>query len=206
MTSSPETNELLPIEPMLPGKPPGLPGDEMAPLWLSRGVHFFRAGLALFLALSCILGLSGCAASSATPWQPATQFFSQEQVKVVLSENSTLPGSPEQIDRVRALPLQNVVALNFNTQELCGLTGCLYALYVQRDRANLPQRVFSGYLNPGLPPGTPLLKQSDQTLNNLPCLTLNQIQGANLKQYSLCFKGQQYEVSNQIDVVVKDKK
>lgn len=206
MTISSETKEL--IDSVLPEEPSMLPGDEPAPLWLSRGVHFFRVGLALFLALSCLLGLSGCTASSATPWQSATQFFSREQVAALLAENSTLTAaSPEQVDRVKVLPLQqNVVAVNFNLQELCGVSDCLYSVYSQSNKSDPPRRLFSAYLNPGVPPGTPLFRQTDQTLNNYPCFQLNQAGTSTLKQSTLCFQERQYEVVSQVDVVVKDKK
>jgi hypothetical protein len=157
--------------------------------------------------LSCLLGLSGCAASSATPWQSATQFFNREQVITLLAENSTLTAaSPEQVDRAKALSLRNVVVINFNTPELCGVSDCLYGVYTLPNKSDSPRRLFSTYLNPNLPPETPLFRPAEQSLNNFPCLTLNQVGTSALKQSILCVKEQGYEVVNQVDVVVKDRK
>lgn len=187
-----------------PPTPVVQPGDSPAPRWLSRGVYFFRWGLALFLALNLFLGLGGCASTPSQNWRSATHFFSREQLAVMLAANSSFKRvHPEQIDRIQGWSLKNIVALNFNTPELCGASGCRVAIYPQ-DKPTQP--VFTAYLDFHLPPGTSLLEATDQSLNGYPCFSLHQLSATQLKRFTLCYTQPKYTVINQVDVAVQDQK
>lgn len=184
-------------------------GEDVAPLWFRKGVYFFRLGLALFLAVSCWLGLTGCSASNPASWHSATKDYSSEAIATLIKTYTTEANpTKEQIDRAQALPLgDRVVALNLGASEVCGSSGCLHLVYDKpTDKAkSLPDKaLLSVYLRPDLPPKTPLLRLTDQTLNDYPCLQLHQVESTTLKRYTLCKSGETYSVTNQVDVVPKD--
>ncbi|MBD1853417.1 hypothetical protein H6F87_26245 [Cyanobacteria bacterium FACHB-502] len=181
---------------------PVLVEDEPAPLWLSKAAYFFRLGITIFLAITCFF-LWSCSATGGMTWRDATQVFSREQVGALLIENSTLTQpNDEQIDRVRAVAIEDVVVLNFNQLELCGTGGCLYAIY---DKSG-SNAFLKTYLQPNLPPNIPLIAAAGQSLNNHPCLQIHQVESETaVKQFLLCNTGGHYSVTNQIERVLKDK-
>lgn len=176
-----------------------LPGDEIAPRWMSKAVYFFRLGLAIFLTITWLLGLSGCS-SAGMSWHKATQDFSAEQVGAMLVENSSLEiATDEQIERVQSVRFQNVVVIDFNQPELCSNWGCLYSLYEKTD-AKSPQSLFKVYLKPTLPSSDSLITDAGQSLNNYPCLHLYQTQSnAVVAQFTICHTGHQYQITNHVD-------
>lgn len=176
--------------------------EEPAPLWLSKAAYFFRLGITVFLAISCFF-LWSCSATGEMSWRDATQVLSREQVGALLVANSTLTQiSEEQINRVRALAIDDVVAVDFNQPELCGTAGCLYAVY---DKSG-SNTFLKTYLQPDLPPNIPLIASAGQSLNDHPCLQVHQVESeTTLKQFLLCDTGGHYSVTNQINRVVKDK-
>jgi hypothetical protein len=169
-----------------------------APLWFSRSAFYFRIGLALFLALSCLLGLGGCT-QGANGWKQATQIFSVDQVRTLLIENSTvMQPTNEQVALVRVMLLDSVAAVDFHQPELCGNRGCLYGLYHRETFAPLLQT----YLQPALPPNVPLFEADGQSSNGFPCLHIHQIDGGTLKRSLLCVVDDRYRVTNQVDRAV----
>ncbi len=181
---------------------PVLAEDEPAPLWLSKAAYFFRLGITIFLAISCFF-LWSCSATEGMFWRNATQVFSRQQVEELLVTNSTLiQPSEEQIDRVRAVTIEDVVVVDFNQPELCGTAGCLYAIY---DKSG-SNAFLKTYLQPNLPPNVPLIAAAGQSLNDHPCLQIHQVESETaVKQFLLCDTGGHYSVTNQIDRVLKDK-
>jgi hypothetical protein len=176
--------------------------EESAPLWLSKAAYFFRLGITIFLVISCFF-LWSCSATGGMSWRDATGVFSRDQVGALLVANSVLTQpSEEQINRVRAIAIDDVVAVDFNQPELCGTAGCLYAIY-DKSGSNAFLRT---YLQPNLPPNIPLIAAAGQSLNDHPCLQIHQIESEiTFKQFLLCDTGGQYSVTNQIERVLKDK-
>ncbi len=83
-----------------------------------------------------------------------------------------------------------------DTQFLCGAAGCAFWAY-RRDQSGF-QKVFSAYLNPHLPPGTPLVEPLPILENGLPQLTVHQLDGTVLQHLTLVFNGQVYAIA-QVD-------
>jgi hypothetical protein len=81
-------------------------------------------------------------------------------------------------------------------QPLCGAAGCVFWGY--RPTKSGFQKVFAAYLNPHLPPGTPLLKPLPILENGLPQLTIHQLDGSVLQHLTLAFDGQSYAIA-QVD-------
>jgi len=58
------------------------------------------------------------------------------------------------------------------------------------------QQVFSAYLNPHLPPATPLIEPLPTLENGLPQLTIHQLDGTVLQYLTLAFNGQTYAIAH----------
>ncbi len=65
---------------------------------------------------------------------------------------------------------------DFNTKELCGAMGCLYAVYTREG-----QQVLSVYLKSGFPNKKIKLFSADGVKNKFPCLLTRQFDGTNQK-------------------------
>lgn|GEM_PF-3213372 len=56
--------------------------------------------------------------------------------------------------------------------------------------------MFSAYLNPHLPPATPLIEPLPTLENGLPQLTIHQLDGTVLQYLTLAFNGQTYAIAH----------
>ena len=79
-------------------------------------------------------------------------------------------------------------------QPLCGAVGCAFWAY--RPTATGFQQVFSAYLNPHLPPGTPFVEPLPILDNGLPQLTVHQLDETVLQHLTLAFNGQIYAIAH----------
>lgn len=180
------------------------------PLWLKQFSWWFRIGLALFLLVSSLIGLTGCSTPNAeVPWQKASEVVPQAVLVEAITQNTSVDRKVSQIEQsMQAWEVPGndgkLVVLDFNTPDLCGTLGCLYVGVWIRDNQP-PAQVFATYLDPNLPENQVLfavLHPSDRPSQQqaLPCLKVMQLKpdaaGATqeLQQISFCFDGQQYRV------------
>jgi hypothetical protein len=169
------------------------PAELPAPRWLNLAVYCFRLGLGVFLALSLLL--SGCAVQAAEFWQPATAVLTPEQIKVIVAEHSSLTidqVTPQWIDQTQVHLMGQLILMDFNTSGLCGSGGCLYVGYRLDQSSSSLKQVLYLRLHPQLPPGVSLFTSADESLEELPCLTVHQMQDDQVQEISFCFDGNQY--------------
>jgi hypothetical protein len=181
-----------------------LPLPPMRLKWL---IHYFRLGFATFLLISTLLGLVSCSRAGAS-WKPAEQVVSAPLLKEVITQNATLTDAEmiEAIAQGKAWSVPgrsgNLVLVDFQASSLCGQLGCLYVGIWVKDK-ELPQQVFSSYLNPNIPKGKMLFEvlAPDETKTvqqkALPCLKVTQVDADavdGMRQVTFCFDGRQYRV------------
>ena len=75
---------------------------------------------------------------------------------------------------------------------LCGALGCAFFGYVPINDGY--QSVLSLYLNPNLPTDVPLIEASETLQNDMPELTIHQLEGAQLLRLRLVLNDGRYEV------------
>lgn len=165
-------------------------------LWVGR---WFRFGVALFLFLSMLLGTSGCSSNSTSAsWLKATEIVPVDLVKRVITENSQL-NPQEVLSSVNAFTVKGkagqLIVFNFNNQGVCGKAKCLYVGYLI-SKNTTPVPVLTTYLNPNLPPQTPLFKivRDPSLSSDLPCLQIQQSMGKSIRQSKWCFNNHQYQI------------
>jgi hypothetical protein len=163
------------------------------------GVHWFRIGLSIFLLLSVLLGLGGCSLNAATvTWNKAVNVVSNSVLEQVIAENTEL-NTKESVENILAWNVAttdgNFTLFNFNTPEVCGALGCLYAGYWFKQNQPII-RVFLSYLNSKLPPGKQLLAVGEKRNQPLPCIKVLQTEKQQLRQFNYCFNGNHYQVTD----------
>ncbi|MTJ55831.1 hypothetical protein FJR38_25785 [Anabaena sp. UHCC 0253] len=169
------------------------------PMRIRYGVHWFRVGLSIFLLLSVLCGLGGCSLNAATlTWHKAVNLVSSSVVEQVIGENTNL--NPQtSVDNTLAVNVAgkdgNLTIFNFNTPDVCGALGCLYAGYWFKPNQPITQ-VFLSYLNPTLPPGKQLLAVGENRNQSLPCVKVLQTEKQQLRQLNFCFNGNRYQVAD----------
>jgi hypothetical protein len=169
------------------------------PMRIRYWVHWFRVGLSIFLLLSVLCGLGGCSLNAATlTWHKAVNLVSSSVVEQVIGENTDL--NPQaSVDNILAVNVAGkdgkLTIFNFNTPDVCGALGCLYAGYWFKPNQPITQ-VFLSYLNPTLPPGKQLLVVGENRHQPLPCLKVLQTDKQQLRQLNFCFNGNRYQVAD----------
>lgn len=162
-------------------------------------VHWFRIGLSIFLLLSVLLSLGGCSLNAATvTWNKAVDFVPSSVVRQVIVENTGLnpKASAENILAWKVTGKDgNFILFNFNTPDVCGVLGCLYAGYWFKKYQPITQ-VFLSYLNPKLPPGEKLLAVGNNHGLLLPCIIVMQTEKQQIRQLNYCFNGNHYQVAD----------
>lgn len=76
---------------------------------------------------------------------------------------------------------------------LCGAMGCKFLGYISTAK-NQYQQVLANYFKPQLPPKVPLIEPTSTIRNGLPTLRVNQLESKQVKQTTLAFDGERYEV------------
>jgi hypothetical protein len=129
-----------------------------------------------------------------TEWQSALSVVERERLFEIIRDNShdlskerdftdILAGI--EIKFLRPLGSPKLAVINFNTKTLCGIAGCLYAVY-QIDKPDKP--LFQWLLDPALPSSIPLFATSGN------CLVVNQFRQVKQQQISIkyCSSGNSY--------------
>ncbi|MBD2694165.1 hypothetical protein [Anabaena catenula] len=163
------------------------------------GVHWFRIGFSIFLLLSMILSLVGCSLNAATVnWKKAVDVVSTPVLEQVIRDNTEL-NTKVAVENILVWDVGvkdgNFKLFNFNTPEVCGVLGCLYAGYWFKPNQPITQ-VFLSYLNPNLPPGKQLLAIGETRNQSLPCIKVLQTENQQLRQLNYCFNGNRYQVAD----------
>jgi len=142
--------------------------------------------------LSVLIGVVGCSSSAATvPWQKATAAVPESVLEQVIQSDTDLDVAQAK-ETLLAWTVDGkegkLTLFNFNTPNLCGALGCLYAGYWLREKQPAAE-VFQTYLNPNLPANKPLFQVGDNRGQPPPCLEVLQIEGDRLRQLNYCFNG-----------------
>ncbi|WP_353933345.1 hypothetical protein WJM97_22935 (plasmid) [Okeanomitos corallinicola TIOX110] len=169
------------------------------PMRIRYGVHWFRIGFSIFLLLSMILSLVGCSLNAATVnWKKAADVVSTSVLEQVIRDNTEL-NTKAAVENILVWDVSvkdgNFRLFNFNTPEVCGALGCLYAGYWFKQNQPITQ-VFLSYLNPSLPPGKQLLAVGETRNQSLPCIKVLQTEKQQLRQLNYCFNGNRYQVAD----------
>ncbi|WP_016948747.1 hypothetical protein [Anabaena sp. PCC 7108] len=162
-------------------------------------VHWFRIGFSIFLLLSMILSLVGCSLNAATiNWKKAVDVVSTPVLEQVIRDNIEL-NTKAAAENILVWDVGvkdgNFRLFNFNTPEVCGALGCLYAGYWFKSNQPITQ-VFLSYLNPNLPPGKQLFAVGETRNQPLPCIKVLQTEKQQLRQLNYCFNGNRYQVAD----------
>lgn len=111
-----------------------------------------------------------------TSWTGANQVVPERVLAAAIQQNYNKAKSEKPLhkNQIKALKVPsrgegNLYVIDFNTPQLCGAGGCLYAVYTQQVRS-----VLSLLLNPNLPKGTSLLSISEEIRNGFSCLVIAQ--------------------------------
>lgn len=136
------------------------------------------AGLSCIFVFFLLLPLfAGAEKSNATGWQTAAVAAPQELVRQAVEQNYL--SAPEEatldFNRVKVLPItpnksKPLYIFDFNTPNLCGIGGCLYAVYTQDGTP-----VLRLMLQATLPKNVPLFAASDKFNSGFPCLVVSQM-------------------------------
>lgn len=163
------------------------------------GVYWFRIGFSIFLLLSMILSLVGCSLNVATVnWKKAVDVVSTPVLEQVIRDNTEL-NTKAAVENILvwdvAVKDDNFRLFNFNSPEVCGALGCLYAGYWFKPNQPITE-VFLSYLNSNLPPGKQLLAVGETRNQSLPCIKVLQTEKQQLRQLNYCFNGNRYQVAD----------
>lgn len=169
------------------------------PHWLWQVGYWFRIGFSLFLLLSVLIGVAGCSSSAATvSWQKATAVVPEPVLEQGIQANTDLDMAQAK-ETLLAWTVDGkagkLTLFNFNTPNLCGALGYLYAGYWLRENQAAVE-VFQNYLNPNLPANKPLFQVGENRGQPLPCLEVLQMESDRLRQLNYCFNGDRYQLAN----------
>ena len=137
---------------------------------------------------------------SASSWGRANQIAPVRLVQMAVQQNYLILKNQKLLDenQIKALKVPdkgagNFYLIDFNSQQLCGSGGCLYAVYTQKG-----QLVLRLLLNPHLPNKTPLFSLSEQTRNGVPCLLIAQSTGEEniVSRRRYCYEGSGFTLVN----------
>ncbi|PMB12555.1 hypothetical protein CI592_02285 [Fischerella thermalis CCMEE 5328] len=178
-------------------KIPPIPDNKIVHL-----VRYFHFSLGIFLLISTLL-LNGCSNTNSAEvglnWHNASK-IPKSLVNLAVSENTSLLPVEVSSIKVATIPTHDqdkrLYLLNFNSSDLCGRLGCLYAGYLGKGQGQYSS-VMNLYLQPDLPPGKHLISvTSDSFTNtsNFPCLDVKQVNfNRTLQEITYCFDGSYYQ-------------
>lgn len=133
-------------------------------------------------------------------WKPANSVAPAALVSTALQQNylenqSKTPLYKNQIKvlKIHSRGAGNVYIFDFNTPQLCGSAGCLYAVYTEDGKS-----VLSLLLNTQLPQKVLLFSVSEQTRNGFPCLEIAQPtkEQSMISQSQYCYEGTGFVLVN----------
>ncbi|HEY9709039.1 MAG TPA: hypothetical protein V6D48_12630 [Oculatellaceae cyanobacterium] len=137
---------------------------------------------------------------SVSSWGSANAVAPAEMVRAALLQNylplkTQKPLDENQIKalKVPSLGAETLYIIDFNSPQLCGTGGCLYAVYTQQGRS-----VLRLLLNPKLPKKTPLFAVSEQSRNGFYCLVVAQSTGKEdtVSRSRYCYEGTGFTLVN----------
>jgi len=145
------------------------------PRWVSYGVYWFRFGLGLFMLLTLMLSLFGCAPAS--PWRKADGKLPDELIGRAITHTSLSMDEAKKTLLFWRIPGKdgNLILFSYNSPDLCGKLGCLYSGYWQQRGAD--KEVLAGYFDANQPRGSQLFSVGEYSADAhpaLPCLKVNQ--------------------------------
>lgn len=133
-------------------------------------------------------------------WGGANAVAPAEVVRVALMQNYLPLKTQKPLDenqlkalKVPSLGAGTLYVIDFNSPQLCGTGGCLYAVYTQQGRS-----VLRLLLNPNLPNKTPLFSVSEQSRNGFYCLVVAQSTGKEdtVSRSRYCYEGTGFTLVN----------
>lgn len=145
--------------------------------------------IGMFVIPAIISRLTGTKHNELSNWKPASFIVPASLIQKAVSQNSN--ANNIDIDKIKALKFNRgkggLYLFDFNSLQLCGAGGCLYAVYRETG-----EKLLSLLVNPNLPKGETLFRLDDAVENGLPCLIITQAattpQTVLRSQY--CYKGQ----------------
>ena len=173
--------------------------DSAVSIKVVRLVRYFHLALGFSLLITSLF-LSGCSndnsLGASLNWQNANA-VPKSLLLSATTQNTTLPST--QIDgiKVAVIPItgnKHLYIFNFNSPNLCGELGCLYAGYLSNAQGS--KQVLNLYLQPNVLPGKNLITLINDSNNSLslPCLDVQQvINNTTLQKLIYCFDGNDYQ-------------
>jgi hypothetical protein len=162
---------------------------------------------ALLALVVLVLGFVAVTSQSVQPTWQLGQMLAPPKLLQQVAQDNLNPDFPVDPGQMRILKIQQsrqaqplyLIDARLGQaapQPLCGAAGCAFWGY--RPTKSGFQKVFAAYLNPHLPPGTPLVEPLPILENGLPQLTIHQLDGTVLQHLTLAFNGQTYAIA-QVD-------
>lgn len=132
------------------------------------------AGIGVLLLGFFLLANLAAVKSDVTGWKKADAAAPPELVAKAIAQNFTPADSDSRLDpsRVRVFVVGDKPKLyifDFNTPSLCGIAGCVHAIYTEKG-----EPVLRLILRPELPKGVPLLQIGENQYSKSPCLIVSQ--------------------------------
>ncbi|HAG84541.1 MAG TPA: hypothetical protein DCL61_26160 [Cyanobacteria bacterium UBA12227] len=140
------------------------------------------------LALATILAMAGLIGAvignsiKPSKWVQVEGRLEQGLLSKIIKDNSIATLNPKSIQMLEA---KGLYIINFNSRELCGSAGCLYAVYTQNG-----DRVLSLLLQPI--PQLELFAINSKEQNGFPCLDIKQPQGQQIIQSTYCYESNRF--------------
>lgn len=145
--------------------------------------------IGLFVIPAIISRLTGTKQNDLSNWKSASMIVPASLIQKAVSQNSN--ASNIDLDKIKALKFNRgkggLYLFDFNSPQLCGAGGCLYAVYRETG-----EKLLSLLANPNLPKGETLFMMDDAVENGLPCLIITQAATApgTVLRSQYCYKGQ----------------
>ncbi|RUT04056.1 hypothetical protein DSM106972_049700 [Dulcicalothrix desertica PCC 7102] len=165
-----------------------------------RLVRYFYLALGFSLLIASLF-LSGCSndntSGTSLNWQN-TNAVPKSLLLSATTQNTILPSTQINAIKVAVIPTReknNLYIFNFNSPNLCGELGCLYAGYLSDGQGS--KQVLNLYLQPNVLPGKHLItlvNDDSKNSSGLPCLDVQQvINNTTVQKLIYCFNGNDYQ-------------
>jgi hypothetical protein len=158
---------------------------------------YWAIGLLLVL---LVIGGAYYFAPYESSWLQASSVLDEVRMSQLIGDNATSLRKEKEIDVIQkkikikfVKPFRSpeLAIIDFDTEKVCGVSGCLYAIY-ETLRPKVP--IFRWLLRKEeLPPNEPLFKVSGN------CLLVNQSKGQEISQVHFCYSGRNYTQSKQLN-------
>lgn len=159
--------------------------------------RYWLIGLPLIL---IVVGGAYYFAPYESSWLQASSVLDKARISQLIGDNAKSLRKEKDIDAiqekiqvkfVRPFRSPELAIIDFGTKKVCGVSGCLYAVY-ETLRPKVP--IFRWLLRKEeLPPNEPLFKVSEN------CLLVNQSKGEGISQVHFCYSGRNYTQSKQLN-------